>query len=93
MGYLPLEVGQIDYIVIDDADGANAGCRQIQQQRRAETAGADDQDARRLQLCLANAPDLLQQDVAGVALDFFFREIEVHAFDDRMTWSAETGVG
>ena len=36
-------------------------------------------------------PDLLQQDVAGVALDFVFREIEVHAPDDRMTRWQMTG--
>ena len=57
---------------------ADAGRRQIQRERRAEAAGADDQHARGLQLRLADAADVLQQDVPGVAADFVFGEIEVH---------------
>ena len=65
-------------VVVDDADGADAGGGEIQHERRAQPAGADHQHARGLQLRLADAAHLLQQDVAGVAADFVFGEIEVH---------------
>ena len=78
MGDLALQVGQLDVVVVDDADGADAGGGEIQRQRRAEPAGADDQHARGLQLRLAGAAHVLQQDVARVAADFVFGEIEVH---------------
>ena len=66
------------HVVVDHTDGADPGGGQIQDQRRAKAAGADHQHARRSQLGLADAAHLLQQDVAGVALDFVFGEIEVH---------------
>jgi hypothetical protein len=75
---LPLQVRQFQPVVIDDADRADAGGGQIQRQRRAQAAGANHQHARRLQLRLADAPHVLQQDVPGVAADFVFGEIEVH---------------
>ena len=78
VGDLPLQVGQLHAVVVDDADRADAGRGQIEHQRRAQPAGADDQHPRRLQLRLADAAHLLQQDVARVAADFVFGEIEVH---------------
>ena len=41
---LTLKVRQIDGICIDDADGTDAGGGELQDQRRAETAGTDNQD-------------------------------------------------
>ena len=78
MGDLALQVGQLHAVVVDDADGADAGRGEIQHQRAAQPAGADHQHARGLQLGLADAADLGQQDVARVTLDFGFVEIEVH---------------
>ncbi len=49
-------------IVIDDADGADARRGEYSRQRRAEAAKADDQHARGLQLRLAGAADVLEQD-------------------------------
>ena len=40
---LTLQIGQIDYIVVADRQRADAGGRQIQRNRRAQTAGTDDQ--------------------------------------------------
>ena len=68
---LPLQVGQRHRVVVDDAERADAGGREILQHRRAEPAGADDQHARALQLLLARAADLRQHDVARIALEFF----------------------
>ena len=74
MQHLPLQVGQGDRIVIDDADFADAcGC-QILDQRRAKPARADCQHARGLELLLARPAHSVQHDVAGVAFDFFRRE-------------------
>lgn len=78
VGDLALQVRQLDLIVIDDPDRANAGRRQIQRQRRAQPAGTDHQHPRRLQLRLAGAAYVLQQNVPRVAADFVFGEIEVH---------------
>ncbi len=69
MDDLALEIVEADAVAIDDADLADAGRRQIENERRAEAAGADHQHARRLQLLLALAADLLQHQLALVAFD------------------------
>ena len=76
---------------------ADAGGGQIQRQRRAQPAGAHHQHARGLQLRLADAAHVLQQDVPRVAADFVFGEIEVHgdrigdaaSRDQRGTWPCD----
>ncbi len=47
MGDLALQVGQVDAVVIDDAERADPGRREVEEERRAEPAGADDEDPRR----------------------------------------------
>ena len=65
---LALQVGQVDAVVIDDAQRADAGRGQVQAGRRTEAAGADHQYARGLEFFLAGDADLRQQQVAAVAL-------------------------
>jgi hypothetical protein len=67
--HLALQVGQLDDVVVMQPDGADPGGGEIQQQRRAEAAGADHQHPRGQQLFLTLAADLGQQDVARIALD------------------------
>ena len=67
---LALQIGQRDHVVIDDAQRADTGRRQIHQRGRAEAAGADDEHGRFLQRSLAGTADLAQHDVAGVAFEF-----------------------
>jgi len=74
MDHLPLQVGDIDNVGIGNADGAYAGGRQIEGDRRAETAGADDQHPAVKQLALPFAADFLENDMARIALDLFFVE-------------------
>ena len=74
MDDLPLQVGERHGVVVDDAERADAGRREILQHRRAEPAGADDQHPRALQLLLAGAADLRQHDVARIAFEFFGRK-------------------
>ena len=67
---LALQVGQGNRIVIDHAQGADAGGRQIHQRRRAKAAGADHEHRGLLQRGLAGAADLAQHDMAGIAFEF-----------------------
>ena len=68
--HLALQVGQRHGVVVDDADVAYAGRRQIQQHRRAEAAGAHHQHARGFQLRLAGTADLAQHDMARITFEF-----------------------
>ena len=72
MNDLALQVGQIDDIVVDHADGADAGGCEIEQQRRAEPARADHQNAAFQQLGLADAAHFRQHDMPRVAVKLFF---------------------
>ena len=66
---LPLQVAEVDDVEVDDADGADAGGGEIHRRRRAETAGADAQHLRGLQLALPVDADLRHDQVPAVALD------------------------
>ena len=46
---LALQVGLVDHVELDDPDGAHPGGGQVQQRRRPQPAGADDQHAGVLQ--------------------------------------------
>src|SRR5262245_6278912 len=72
--HLPLQVRQRDRIVVDDAERAHPGSREIHERRRAEPAGADDQDTRALERGLTRSADFVQYDVAGVTFEFFRTE-------------------
>ena len=65
---LALQVGLVDDVHVDDADGAHAGGRQVQRGRRAEAAGAEQQHLGVEQLELALLAHLGQQEVALVAV-------------------------
>ena len=39
--HLALQVGEVDGVVVDDTEGADAGRGEIERRRRAESAGAD----------------------------------------------------
>ena len=71
---LALQVGQRDGVVVDDAERADAGRREILQHRRAKATGADHQHACALQLLLPGAADFRQHDVARIAFEFFRRK-------------------
>ena len=66
--HLALEVGQVDDVVVDDPERADAGRGQVQRRRRAQAAGAQQQDLGVEQLLLTLDPDLGQQQMARVAL-------------------------
>ena len=68
--HLPLQIRQRHRVVVDHPEPADAGGGEVEQHRGAQAAGADDQHARSLQLCLAGTTDLAQHDVARIALQF-----------------------
>ena len=78
MDHLALEVGEVDLVVVDDPERADAGRRQVQRRRRAEAAGAEQQHLRVEQLLLALDPDLGQQQMARVALALLGRQRPRH---------------
>ena len=59
---------EVDDVEVDEADGPDAGRREIQRGRRTEPAGADEQRLGGEQLGLAGRADLRDQQVAAVAL-------------------------
>ena len=67
MDDLPLEVGVVDDVRVDDPDRPDAGGRQIERGGRAEAAGSDQEDARLEQPLLSLLADLGDQEVARVA--------------------------
>ena len=62
--HLALQVGVIDHVEVDDADAANAGCGQVQQQRRTQAAGANAEDGRGFEPLLALHAHFRQDQVA-----------------------------
>ena len=81
--HLPLQVAQVDDVVIDEADPADARGGEIERQRRAEASDADEDDRRRAQLQLALDTDLRQREMAAVARDFARVERPVGLVDRR----------
>ena len=71
---LPLQVGVVHHIEVDQAQRAHARGRQIQRQRRSQPARADAQHARRFQLLLALHAHLGHDQMARVAQDFVLVE-------------------
>ena len=68
MQHLALQVAQLHVVGVDDAQMPDAGRGEVERGRRAEPAGADQQDARRLESALTVLADLGQDEVAVIAL-------------------------
>ena len=71
---LALQVGDVDHIVVDEADRAHAGRGEVERGRRAQATGAQQQHLGVEQLLLALGADLGEQEVARVALALLGRE-------------------
>ncbi len=71
---LPLQIGVVDHVVVDQAQAADAGRGQIHRQRRAKAARADEQHRRRLQLLLPAHTHFGHDQMAAVALDLLVRQ-------------------
>src|SRR5262249_416418 len=66
VNYLPLKIRFIDDVEIDQPERTDAGRRQIKPERRAETSGADHQNAGRLKLSLPFEANLGKYQMARV---------------------------
>jgi hypothetical protein len=88
VGDLALQVGQVDGVVVDQGDPADAGRAEVQRDRRAQPAGADHERVRCEQTLLAFDAELVEQDVARVAQQLFV----VHGVDSRVP-QTKTPVG
>lgn len=71
---LALQIGLVDDVEFDDADGADTRRGQIQQRGRAESAGADHEHLRVLQALLTVHPDVRDDQVAAVAGHLFIAQ-------------------
>ncbi len=74
---LPLEIGEIDHVAVDEPDRADARRGQVEGRGRTQSAGADDQDLGLVQLLLPLAADIRQNDVPAVALYLGVGEIHM----------------
>ena len=72
---LALEVALVDDVEVDQPDGAHARRRQVQTERRAEAARADQEHARRFQPLLPDLADLGDDEVPAVAQYLRVREL------------------
>jgi len=70
---LALQVGLVDDVEVDDADGANARGGELQQGGRSQASCADHQHASVLEPLLPVHPEVGDDQVAAVARNFFAR--------------------
>jgi hypothetical protein len=70
MENLALQVGVIDHVKINDPERAHARGGKIKRKRRAQSAGADAEHARRLQFLLPIHANLRHDQMPRVAQDF-----------------------
>lgn len=74
MQHLPLQVADVDDVEVDDADGPDAGRREVHRDRRSEAAGADAEHLAGLEPALSVHADFRQDEVAAVAPHFVGRQ-------------------
>src|SRR5215208_3148676 len=70
-----MQVAELDHVVVDDRELADAGTRKRGDNRAADPPGANDRDVRCLELALPDPADLRQDDVPRVTLEFLIRQI------------------
>ena len=79
MDNLPLQIAQVHHIGIHHSDSAYTGRREIERDRRTESAGTHHQHARIHNLLLAFHTHILEQDMTGITLYLLFREVNHRA--------------
>src|SRR5262249_3707388 len=88
---LSLQIAVIDDVEIDQPQPPDAGRRQIQTQRRTQSARADQKRARGLQFALTFQPDFGQNQVAVVASQFVF--VQFGQFCQRLFYRGARAAG
>src|ERR1700758_730856 len=72
---LPLQIGEVNPVGIRDADRADPGGGEVEQQRRAKTTCANDEDPGGQKPDLPLLPDFIEDQVAGVALELLLTQL------------------
>src|SRR5215470_2641962 len=75
--HLTLQVRHVPHVAAHEPQGAHAGCGQVERRRRAQSAGADQQDLGAEELALALLADLREKEMPAVALDLIAGERRV----------------
>ena len=73
--YLPLQIGKIDGVEVDDANCSHACCRKIEGRRGPQSPSADAQDARCLYSALPVSCHFGHDKVARIALQFLSAQV------------------
>jgi hypothetical protein len=71
---LPLKIGQIYHVAIDEADGTNTGCGQIERRRRTKASRSDKENLGLGDLLLPLTAYLRQKYMPAVPVDLIFSE-------------------
>src|SRR6266550_462053 len=71
---LPMYVGQIDFVEIDDSNHARSRGRKVDRSRTAESAGTNDENSRRREPPLSLNSEFRKRKLSAVPFQFFFCE-------------------
>ena len=74
MQNLPVQIRQLHFVRIDDAQSPHPRRRQIKRRRRSQTAGPNQEHARRPQLLLPGQTELRQRHLPRIPLQFLRRK-------------------
>jgi len=77
LGELQTNVQDAGKVAIDQTDGADTGGSEIESGRRAEPPGTDEQDLRLVQLYLALATYVAENNLTAVSLNLLFSEFHL----------------
>jgi hypothetical protein len=75
MHNLPLKIGKLHPVIINDPDPSNPCRRKIKSDRRAQSSGSDQQDRRVTQPDLPRSTDFRKKDMARISLDLLFSKL------------------
>jgi hypothetical protein len=98
--YLPLQVGQIDGVKVDEPKSANSSSGKVKCDRRPEPSRPYQEHARSLERALAFFSNLRQENVAAVANQLFAIQLgrvrpgsSIHTHDIFRTVSVPASIG
>ena len=72
---LSLQVRKIDYIEVDEADGTDARCREVERHGRTQSTRTNQQHPRLLERALTVLSHLGEEDVAAITYQLFARQL------------------
>lgn len=67
---LSLQVVELDFVEVSQAQGADSGCRQVEGYRTAQSARSDDENVRVFESLLSGYADFVEEDMSAVASKF-----------------------